>query len=415
MKGNLRSKIIAWSFVPTAIIFLAVALVTVYAYQRVTENLVIERDRELTHLSAQLLANDLATHTDPLAGLYLRVFDGIIVLDEDGDILAAEPQHYDRWRASWLREFSRERILSLEEPVYSDIIYDGLQGYNYIVVVTPTRSELGHITGAIAGLYRLGRSTDNALYASLEQLRVGSSKTVYLVDGRGRIIYHTNRSHIGKSFGKRTAVEMVLDNLTGAYRTRNLEGEEIVASFAPVPNTPWGLVIEENWDALTRSSQSYGQILLLLLGLGVVVPTALVTVGVRRITRPISDLILAAQEIAGGRYKQRIVASSGDEMEELAQQFNLMAAHLQESYAEPGAQGRRSNQGAGRAQYHRRRGQPVAGSGAGFGPCAGAGPAGPGNGERASVPAGRRDLRAGLRGPSRTVWRVRAQYRKAAP
>ncbi len=333
MKGNLRSKIIAWSFVPTAIIFLAVALVTVYAYQRVTENLVIERDRELTRLSAQLLANDLATYTDPRAGFDLRIFDGVVVMDEDGDILAAEPQQYDRLRASWLRDFSRERILSLDEPVYSDIIYDGLQGYNYIVVVMPTRSELGHITGAIAGLYRLGRSADNALYASLEQLRVGSSKTVYLVDGRGRVIYHTNRYHIGRSFGKRTAVEMVLGDLTGAYRTRNLEGEEIVASFAPVPNTPWGLIIEENWDALTRSSRSYGQILLLLLGLGVVAPAALVTVGVRRITQPISDLILAAQEIAGGRYKQRIEASSGDELEELAEQFNLMAAHLQESYA----------------------------------------------------------------------------------
>ena len=64
MRRSLRGKIIAWSFVPTAIVFLAVAVVTVYAYQRVTESLVIERDRELTHLSAQLLANDLATHID---------------------------------------------------------------------------------------------------------------------------------------------------------------------------------------------------------------------------------------------------------------------------------------------------------------------------------------------------------------
>jgi len=333
MKGSLRSKIIAWSFVPTAIIFVVVALVTLYAYQRVTENLVIERDLELTRLTAQLLANDLATHTDPLADLFLTAFDGIIVFDQDGDILAAEPHNYERWKPSWLKEFSRERILSLDKPVFSDIVYDGLQGYNYIVVVMASRGQQGQITGGIAGLYRLGRSTDSALYTSLEKLHGGASKSVYLVDGHGQVIYHSNPDHIGKSFDKHTVVEMVLNNFTGAYRTRDLEGQEIVASFAPVPNTPWGLVIEENWDALTQSSRRYGQTLFLLLALGVVVPTVLVTVGVRRITQPISELIHAAQEIAGGRYKQRIEASSGDELEELADQFNLMAARLQESHA----------------------------------------------------------------------------------
>ena len=39
--GSLRTKIIAWSFVPTAMILIAVALLTFSAYERVTEELVI--------------------------------------------------------------------------------------------------------------------------------------------------------------------------------------------------------------------------------------------------------------------------------------------------------------------------------------------------------------------------------------
>jgi signal transduction histidine kinase len=69
-----------------------------------------------------------------------------------------------------------------------------------------------------------------------------------------------------------------------------------------------------------------------LLALGVVIPTFIVTIGVRRLTRPIAELIRAAQDIAGGRFGQRITASTGDELEELAEQFNLMAGQLQESY-----------------------------------------------------------------------------------
>lgn len=67
--GNLRAKIIAWSFVPTVIILVAVALVTFTAYQRVTEDLVIERDQELIRLSAGQLATEMTEYADVLAAL----------------------------------------------------------------------------------------------------------------------------------------------------------------------------------------------------------------------------------------------------------------------------------------------------------------------------------------------------------
>ena len=67
--GSLRTKIIVWSFVPTAIVLTAVALVTFIAYQRVTEELVIERNQEVTHLSAGKLATEITEYTDSLAGV----------------------------------------------------------------------------------------------------------------------------------------------------------------------------------------------------------------------------------------------------------------------------------------------------------------------------------------------------------
>mgnify|MGYP002065288197 CR=1 FL=1 len=40
-----------------------------------------------------------------------------------------------------------------------------------------------------------------------------------------------------------------------------------------------------------------------------------------------------AQEIAGGNFSQQIESDATDEIGELAQQFNLMAAQLRDSYA----------------------------------------------------------------------------------
>jgi nitrate/nitrite-specific signal transduction histidine kinase len=332
-RGSLRKKIIVWSFIPTAIILVAVALVSLYAYQRVTENLVIERDRELTRLSAKLLAAELATYTDPFAEQFLAIFDGIIVFDERGNILAAEPNLYADRPPSWLKSLALPQASQADKPVFSDVVVDRQNDERIAVVVMPIAGQPDRSRGGVAGFFRLDSRGTSGLSQSLENLRRAENNCIYLVDSNGRVIYHSNSDHIGKDFSSQAAIELLLDGWAGAHRTQDLEGQDIVASFAPVPGTSWGLVTEESWATLTQSSRRYGQLLFILLGLGIVAPAVIVTVGVRRITQPIAQLIQAAQEIAEGHFGRRITAQTGDELEKLAEHFNLMASRLQESYA----------------------------------------------------------------------------------
>jgi nitrate/nitrite-specific signal transduction histidine kinase len=328
-RGSLRSKIITWSFVPTAIILVAVALVSLYAYERVTEHLVLERDRELTLLSAKLLATELTAYTDPLADQYLAIFDGVIVFDATGNILLAEPM---MTIPTWFERLPLRYMSDSKTPVFSNVVVDRLHDQELIVVVMPFARQGAVSSGGMAGFFSLDAKANNALYESIEKLRRRESNCIYLVDGSGHVIYHSNPEYMGQDFSEQTVVELVADGLAGAYRTHNLEGEDIVASFASVPGTSWGLITEESWATLTESSQRYKHLLFALLALGIVLPTVIVTVGVRRITQPITQIIRAAQEIAGGRFGRRITAPTGDELEELATQFNRMASQLQESY-----------------------------------------------------------------------------------
>ena len=128
MKGSLRGKIITWSFVPTAIILVAVGLVSLYTYQQVTDDLVVERDRELTRLSATLLARELEAYTDPLAEQYLAVFDGIVVFDANGNVVAAEPMQYEQRLPSWFQSVAVRQALSSAKPVFSNIVVDTVGG-----------------------------------------------------------------------------------------------------------------------------------------------------------------------------------------------------------------------------------------------------------------------------------------------
>ena len=84
----------------------------------------------------------------------------------------------------------------------------------------------------------------------------------------------------------------------------------------------------EDWNTVISSSQGYRNTLLVLLALGVLLPTLIVGVGVRRITRPIRDLTRGAQRIAGGDFDYSIQAETGDELQDLARQFLDEVGHV---------------------------------------------------------------------------------------
>jgi C4-dicarboxylate-specific signal transduction histidine kinase len=61
---DLRSKILAWTFLPTALLLVAVVLLAAFAFRQLAFDLVIQRDREL----AQLLADQLGAQLEAYAG-----------------------------------------------------------------------------------------------------------------------------------------------------------------------------------------------------------------------------------------------------------------------------------------------------------------------------------------------------------
>ena len=90
----------------------------------------------------------------------------------------------------------------------------------------------------------------------------------------------------------------------------------------------------DQWRGLLTSSPHYGGYLIALLILGLVLPAAVVAIGVRRVTRPVADLIDAASRVADGDLGYTIQVETGDEIEELAGQFNRMSRELRASYTQ---------------------------------------------------------------------------------
>jgi nitrate/nitrite-specific signal transduction histidine kinase len=93
------------------------------------------------------------------------------------------------------------------------------------------------------------------------------------------------------------------------------------------------MLSERSWNEIMEPTLPYRQLLLFLLALGVIVPVLVTAYGVRHITTPIQKLIRAAEQVTAGQFQQRIEVNTGDEIETLADQFNLMSEKLDDSYS----------------------------------------------------------------------------------
>ena len=357
-RSPLRRRILAWSFVPTAVILFAVAVVAVLAYGRVTEQQAIQRNQELTRLSAANLAAEInqfaldlgsLTRQADIAGNQpvqqekalaaaankLSIFDaGTVILDSHGTFVAAWPARLGDVGQDWSLRPYFAQLLRSSRPVYSDVARDGAGGARVVTVAVPITGPKGEFNGVLAGMFRVGTTSVSALYGSIAKLRVGVSGDVYVVDGNGRVIQHPDATLVGMNLMSQRIVQDVVSGQTGASRTRDLNQRDVVAAYAPVPGTNWGLIAIEDWSTLIGPFQGYRTYLLVLLALGLLVPSLVVWFGVRRVTRPVQVLTGAARRVAAGDFEHSVSITTHDELQDLAEQFNIMSRQLRDSYAE---------------------------------------------------------------------------------
>jgi nitrate/nitrite-specific signal transduction histidine kinase len=361
-RASLRTKIIAWSFVPTAIILSAVAWFTFYSYQQVLGDLAIKQDWAIVQvkaleagtaignlINAVLRPVVLDIDIDREAPLAVRAqtildraknleqFDGgIYFLDSQGKVSITWPAQPEVHGEDWSDTPQYRYILSHQgAAAISNVRAVGPDQVKIICAAWPMLDLQGQFIGAGYYCYDIEPAAPKALYAMLNSLALGSD--AYLLDGNQRVVYAPDPAQTGKDLSQEASIQQLLqsDSMSSKF---GKGGEAMVISYYPITGTiddrvAWVLIKEQSWTAIMQPSLPYRQLLLVLLALGVVVPVLVTAYGVRHITHPIQKLIGATEQVTAGQFGHRIEVKTGDEIETLADQFNLMSARLDDSYA----------------------------------------------------------------------------------
>jgi hypothetical protein len=83
---------------------------------------------------------------------------------------------------------------------------------------------------------------------------------------------------------------------SGAYRTRDEQGNQIIAAYSSVPDTKWKLVIEDDWNIITAPVRPYQNTILGFLGFGMILPAISVAILSRMRSREEQRITSRAEE-----------------------------------------------------------------------------------------------------------------------
>src|SRR6516225_5431835 len=165
-------------------------------------------------------------------------------------------------------------------------------------------------------------------------IKIGKTGYAYVVDDKGRLIAHPDISRVLRNTDLSGLPQVAAARGTSgagaepAAIVRNLDGHRVLSASAAIPRLGWLVFVEqpigEALAPLYTTVLNTG--LLLVLGLAVAILAGLLLA--RRMTGPIRALDAGAARIGAGALDHRITVHTGDELEELAERFNTMAADL---------------------------------------------------------------------------------------
>ncbi|HEH9403200.1 diguanylate cyclase [Aeromonas sp. A04] len=167
-------------------------------------------------------------------------FNSVAVVNADAVVVAVYP---DTLQVKGARLTSQSAKLSIttRQPVITDP-FVSLSG-NYLISISyPIFDKEQVYLGYVAGTIYL--QSHNMLSGILGQHYYQDGSSLYVVDRNRTRIYHPDSTRVGEKIRDNGVVDKVLSGEEGALALTDETGTEMLAGFAPIPQTHWGVVAQ---------------------------------------------------------------------------------------------------------------------------------------------------------------------------
>ena len=209
----------------------------------------------------------------------------------------------------------------------------------YFVAETEPYMTIGAPSAARDGSVVLADVNLKFVWNVVSGIRIGSTGYAYVVDAQGRLVSHPDISRVLQMTDLSRLPQVQAAGGTSAKQAgftgdgRDAAGVPVLSAHAKIAPLNWTVFVEQpRAEAFAPLAASIARSVLILLAALALAVTAGIFAA-RRMVAPIEELRRGAQRFGAGDLAHRIEVASGDELEELATQFNAMGEQLRETYA----------------------------------------------------------------------------------
>ncbi len=217
---------------------------------------------------------------------------------------------------------------------YVGPVYTSNRAEPYVTLATPLKAGPNKVIGVLTTEANL-----KFLWEVIGQSKFGLGGYAYIVDRDGRLIAHQDPSWVLRKVNLKHLPKVgqfvshpAADEAPG-QEGQGIGGDPVLSTFVPVRGPGWAVVVEEPVAAALADAKTMERYAAVLLGLGLLIGATVIAWASNRITRPIRELRHGVAVVRGGDLRHRTQIRTGDEIEELAQEFNAMADALELSHS----------------------------------------------------------------------------------
>lgn len=195
-----------------------------------------------------------------------------------------------------------------------------------VSILVPLRDDAGRLTGALGADISLKQ-----LQEALANIDAARRTTVIVTDRNGLVLVHPNYRYVYQetSLANLSPVAAALQGQAGTLEYVNpQDGRRWLAAYRSMPKPGWPVIVAHSTSSVDPLVQGTWLRGLASLGLVTLLAVAISILSARTITRSLDRLAAAARAIARGDLNQRVQVHTGDELEQLAEAFNLMSESL---------------------------------------------------------------------------------------
>jgi signal transduction histidine kinase len=281
----------------------------------------------LSNSFPDLSLNDILNATDDLSS----DFDGgIAFLNSDGQLVeATNNDGLWEWAARNSSSLSlasasdaSTALSTSPQPVFSSPIPDPASGKTFVLVSAYSPSSNLIVAGAFTP-ESLARKILSAAYPA------GSEITIYLLDLKRELLYVSGALAPASLAADHPGVAEALRGESGTVFVKKEKTEHVVA-YSPVPFTGWGLVTEEEWEAVISPSLQATQMAPLILVPVLLLALVALWFGARQIVQPLQKLESKAAALAWGDFETIKESVGGiSEVQHLQKELTEMSRKVQ--------------------------------------------------------------------------------------